>query len=115
MPLLLNLLLLAGQAGFGKQAALYQQGLAIHNFWANPYYLLTMACLGLQVMVWPLVLRYHPLGFAYGVSSLNLVATLAISAGIFGETVTWANAAGCVFIVSGVWVWGTSKSAGLSI
>ena len=60
--LLLNLILLAGQAVFGKQAALAQRGMALQLFFLNPFYLATMACLGSQALVWPLVLKRVPLG-----------------------------------------------------
>lgn len=109
--LLLNLLLLAGQAGFGKQASLVQREMGMMYFWANPFYLLTMACLGLQVMVWPLVLRRFSLGFAYGFNALSLVTTLLISWGIYGETVTWSNVAGCGLIVGGVRLWAAGMNA----
>ena len=101
----LNLLLLAGQAGFGKQAALVQRGIGLQFFFLNPFYLATMACLGFQALVWPLVLKRVPLGFAYGMNSLNCVTTLVISRLLFGEAVTPANMAGAGLIMAGLWIW----------
>lgn len=103
--LLANLLLLAGQAGFGKQAALAQIGSGLHLFFLNPFYLATMACLVLQVLVWPLVLKRVPLGFAYGFNSLGYVATLALSHWVFGEIITVPNLLGAGLIVAGLWMW----------
>lgn len=103
--LLLNLLLLAGQAGFGKQAALIQRGMALQLFFLNPFYLATMACLGFQALVWPLVLKRVPLGFAYGMNSLSCVTTLVISRLVFGEAVTLPNMLGAGLIMAGLWIW----------
>lgn len=103
--LLANLGLLAGQVGFGKQAALAQIGRGLHLFFLNPFYLATMACLLLQVLVWPMVLKRVPLGFAYGFNTLGYVATLAISHWVFGEILTPANLLGSGLIIAGLWVW----------
>ena len=106
--LLVNLLLLAGQAGFGKQAALIQREVGIHLFFLNPFYLITMGCLLLQTLVWPLVLNRSPLSFAYGMNSLNYVNTLAISRLVFGEQVTIPNLLGAGLIILGIWIWSRS-------
>jgi multidrug transporter EmrE-like cation transporter len=101
----LNLVLLAGQAGLGKQAALAQQGVPLRLFIFNPFYLASLGCLLLQALVWPLVLRRCPLGFAYGVNSLNYVSILVLSYFVFSEPVTAQNLVGVGLIVAGVWVW----------
>ena len=103
--LVVNLLLLAGQVGLGKQAALVQRGIGIHLFILNPFYLASMGCLILQALVWPMVLRRCPLGFAYGMNSLNYVNMLVISRLVFGEQVTLQNVWGAGLIIAGIWVW----------
>ena len=101
----MNLLLLAGQAGFGKQAALVQGGIGLHLFFLNPYYLAALACLALQALIWPLILKRVPLGFAYGVNSLNYANMLIVSHWVFGEFITPANMLGAGMIVAGLWLW----------
>ena len=109
--LALNLVLLAGQAGLGKQAALAQTGVPIRHFVLNPFYLASVACLILQALIWPLVLRRCPLGFAHGVNSLNYVSILAVSYLVFSEQVTVQNFLGVALIVAGVWVWARDMRA----
>ena len=104
----INLVLLAGQNGFGKQAAIDQRGVDILLFWTNPHYFLALGCLGIQAVLWPLVLTCCPLGFAYASTSLNLVTTLLIAAIVFGESVTWSNLVGGMLIAIGTWIWSTS-------
>ena len=106
--LLVNLVLLAGQVGLGKQAALEQRGAALHMFVLNPFYYASMACLLLQTVVWPMVLTRVPLGFAYGVNSLNYVTMLAVSRWVFGESITRSNLIGASLIMAGVCVWAGS-------
>jgi len=103
--LFLNLLLLSGQVGFGKQAALMQRGEAIHLFFLNPFYFASMACLVLQSVIWPLVLKRVPLGFAYGINSLNYVSMLAVGHCFFSERITMNNLLGAALIMAGVCIW----------
>ena len=100
-----NLLMLAGQAGFGKQAALVQRGVGLHLFLLNPFYLLLMVCLALQAVLWPVILKRVSLGFAYGINTLSLPITLAISYYLFNESITRANVLGAGLIMAGLWIW----------
>lgn len=106
--LLFNLVLLAGQVGFGKKAALDQRGVALQLVIMNPCFFASIACLVLQSLVWPMILTRVPLGFAYGVNSLNYVSMLVISKWVFGEAVTVSNVAGATLIMAGVCIWAGS-------
>jgi multidrug transporter EmrE-like cation transporter len=103
--LLVNLLLIAGQVGFGKKAALYMNHVPGFDVATNPWYLITIACLLLQALLWPLILKRTPLGFAYAFGALQYPVTLLISRTAFGETVTPLNVVGSGLIVAGVFVW----------
>jgi multidrug transporter EmrE-like cation transporter len=103
--LLVNLALIAGQTGFGKQAALQQAAMTVGRVATNPWYWATMACLGVQALVWPLVLQRVPLGFAYGFNALSYVNTLLLSRFVFREHVSLANLLGAGLIMVGVMVW----------
>jgi drug/metabolite transporter (DMT)-like permease len=100
--LLLNLALLAGQAAFGKEAALRQEAFSAISIAWNPYYLATLACLAGHAVVWPLVLRRAPLAFAYGVMTLQYPLVLLLSRIVFDESVTLPNVAGTTLILGGV-------------
>lgn len=91
-------------AVFGKQAALTlpTDGMSLGVVLANGFYLLSLACLGLQAVAWQLVLRVYPLAWAYQFQSLVYVVILAVSHVGFGESITPGNVVGSVVIVAGV-------------
>lgn len=77
-------------------------GFSPHAVASNPYYLLSMACLALQSLFWPIALRRYTLSFAYFYMSASYAAILLMSSLIFHEPVTFSNLAGAVLIVTGV-------------
>lgn len=107
--LVLNLLLLTGQVGFGKAAALYMDRLPGFDVTGNPWYLATLLCLLAQAFVWPLVLKRVPLSFAYSFGALQYPVTLLISRAVFGERITSANVIGSGLIVAGILVWARGR------
>ena len=96
---------LAGQicsAVFGKFAALAQTSFTPRLILGNRYYLLSLACLGLQAVCWPLALRQMPLFRAYLFMSGIYLAIPVLSRCVFHETVTAANMAGSLLIAAGI-------------
>ncbi len=87
---------------FGKYAAI---SLITHQFMGiitNPFYILSMLCLGLQAVVWQRALRYYPLSVAYPFMGLVNFVVLFSSAILFHEGVTLANLVGLVLISFGI-------------
>jgi multidrug transporter EmrE-like cation transporter len=98
----LSLLCQVFSVGFGKQAALSMSGFSPHAVMSNRFYILSVLCLGLQAMLWPIVLRRYALSFAYFYMSASYAAILAMSYLLFNELVTMFNLAGAALIVTGV-------------
>ena len=100
--LMLSVLFQTASAGFGKQAALTIQHFTILAVITNPFYLLSLMCLGLHAVTWQLALRTYPLGFAYFFMSSTFIGVLVTSALIFHEHITMTNALGTALIVIGI-------------
>ena len=112
LPMLcLNLSLLCQvlSVGFGKQAAISMTGFSTHSVVTNSYYLLSMLCLGLQSVLWPVALRRYQLSFAYFYMSVAYPAILFMSWLVFSEQVTAFNVAGALIIITGVNIMIVSK------
>lgn len=103
--LLVNLVLIAGQGSFGKLAANDQQGFSLLSILLNHWYIAALACMGVQAVLWPAILKRLPLGVAYGVLSLQYVNALLIGHWFFHEEITRANMVGGALIASGVILW----------
>lgn len=105
LPMLcLNLSLLCQvlSVGFGKQAALSISQFSARSVLENRFYLLSMLCLALQSIFWPIALRRYPLTFAYFYMSASYAAILVMSWMVFHEPVSIFNIIGAVLIVTGV-------------
>jgi len=107
LPLLcivLSLLLQTAAVAFCKQAALTVHTFSLWAVFTNPFYLMTMAALGLQAVTWQIALRAYTLSFAYFVKSGVFVNILLISHFVFHEKVTTGNMLGACLIVAGILV-----------
>ena len=106
--LLLSLVCQILSSVFGKQAALAQTSFTPGAIFGNSFYLLSLACLGLQALLWPLALRRMPLFRAYMLMSGIYLAIPVISRFVFHEAVTPGNLAGAVLIAVGIGIvlWG---------
>lgn len=98
----LSLLCQVLSAGFGKQAALSMSRFSPQAVLENKYYLLSMLCLALQSVAWPIALRRYPLTFAYFYMTTSYAAILAMSWLVFHEKVSTFNMVGALLIVAGV-------------
>jgi multidrug transporter EmrE-like cation transporter len=96
----------------GKQASLHQEAMTVAGVATNHWYWATMFCLGLQALVWPLVLKRAPLGFAYGFNSLSYVNTLLLSRFVFHEHISVQNMVGAGLIMGGVLLWARGQGEG---
>lgn len=103
--LLANLVLMGGQAAYGKLAALHQGGDDLHLVFLNPYYLILLFCLFARAVLWPMVLQRVPLGFAYAFTTLSYLVTLGLSVVMFNEEITVQNLLGVGLIVIGLCIW----------
>jgi hypothetical protein len=96
---------LAAQIGsviMGKFAALSIIHFNAASVLLNPFYLLSLCCLGLQAIAWPLVLKRFPLFHAYIFMSSIYPAIMIISRFVFGEKATCMNGIGSLVIIFGI-------------
>ena len=100
--LVLSLLFQGAAAFFSKKAALGMSGFSLIGIIGNPFYLLALTCLGLQVVSWSLVLRRIPLFQAFLAMSLIYPIILCIGAIGFDEGVRSQEIIGVVMIMAGV-------------
>lgn len=89
-------------AALGKQAGLWSAGRPLAAVVLNPWYVASLAALGLQAVVWIMALRQLPLSFAYPFMSLVLPLNLLLAVWLFGETTAWNHFAGIAIVVCGV-------------
>ena len=100
--ILLSVLLQTASAGLGKQAAITIDRFTPVCLVSNPWYVLSLVCLGLQAVTWQLALRQYALSFAYFFLSLVYVNILILSRLVFHEDISMANLLGSGLIVAGV-------------
>jgi len=96
------LLFQSAAAYFSKKAALGITGFSLIDIMSNPFYLIALCCLGLQVVSWSLVLKRIPLFQAFLAMSLIYPMILCIGAVGFGEGVRSEEVIGVVMIMAGV-------------
>jgi multidrug transporter EmrE-like cation transporter len=77
-----------------------------------PWYLASLACLGLQAICWPLALRRFPLFWAYMFMSGVYVALPLASHFIFNEPLSAWNLAGAGVIIVGIMVMLSGEARG---
>lgn len=103
MHLIFIALLLRSLASiFAKQAALTSIGHGLYGMVINVWFLSEIITLGLQALVWMLVLRRMALSVAYPLLSLVFVLNLLAAWWIFGETVLPQHICGVAIIMAGV-------------
>lgn len=100
--ILLSLLFQTASLGLGKQAALTIETFSLQSVFTNPYYILSIACLGFQAVVWQVALRKYPLSFAYFFMSGIFVNIMIMSYFIFREEVSTGNLVGSALIIFGI-------------
>jgi len=89
---------------FGKYAAITMSDPSPIMMVANIFYLLSLASLLLQALVWQQALMHYPLSFAYPFMSLVNFVILLSSAVLFNEGVTITNIVGLGLISIGITV-----------
>ncbi len=87
---------------FGKLAGKFSSERALFYVVVNPWYVASLAFLGLQAIAWILVLRRLPLSFAYPFMSLIFPLNLLAAHFLFHESVGIFNLLGTAFILAGV-------------
>jgi drug/metabolite transporter (DMT)-like permease len=70
----------------------------------QPLILVLVGIFVCQLLNWLKVLEHADLSYAQPITSLSYVTVCACSAPLFGEHIGFANAAGIVCILSGVWL-----------
>jgi multidrug transporter EmrE-like cation transporter len=98
--LVLAILFQASGGIFAKYASLSMHGVSDI---VNVFYILSLACLVLQAIVWQVVLKNYELSFAYPFISLVNFVVLFSSYALFNEGVSWANALGLALISAGLY------------
>lgn len=86
-----------------KQLALVQPVFSIAGVALHPLFWLAIACLGLQALLWQIVLARHPLSVAYPLNSMIYPASLLAGWAFFGEALTPSRLAGSAVILLGIW------------
>ena len=69
---------------------------------------LALACLGLAMVLWLLVLQSIPVGIAYPMLSLNFVWVTLLAWKIWREPVALRHWLGIVLIISGIFILGSA-------
>ncbi len=87
---------------FGKLAGRFSSEKALLYVVVNPWYVASVAALGLQAITWVLVLRRLPLSFAYPFMSLIFPLNLLAAHFLLHESVSAFNLAGTALILGGV-------------
>jgi hypothetical protein len=100
--ILLSFAFQSGSVIFSKYASLSIARFNAAGVLLNPFYMLSLGCLGLQALVWPQVLKCFPLFYAYIFMSALYPAIMAISFFVFGEKVTAMNCVGSLVIMGGI-------------
>ncbi len=88
----------------GKFAAITLSDATLFAIIANGFYIVSLACLFLQAVVWQQALIHYPLSFAYPFMSLVNFVILISSALLFDEGITIANVVGLCLISIGITV-----------
>ena len=101
--ILLAILFQALSAVFNKYAAISLADVTILLIISNMFYILKMACLILQAFVWQMALKSYDLSFAYPFMSLVNFVILLSSFFIFNEGITAMNVIGLLAISAGIY------------
>jgi len=88
----------------GKFAAITLSDATLFAIIANGFYIVSLACLFFQAIVWQQALIHYPLSFAYPFMSLVNFVILISSALLFDEGITIANVVGLCLISIGITV-----------
>ncbi len=83
-----------------------------HSVVTNRYYLLSIICVVIQAVLWPLALRHYQLSFAYLYMSGAYPVILFMSWFVFCVKVTIFNIVGSLFVVVGINIMLVSKEGG---
>lgn len=75
----------------------------------SPWTWVGLACLGLGLLVWLIVLQRLDVGIAYPMLSLNFVLVTLAARWFLGEAVDWRHWCGIALIVLGVACMGSSS------
>jgi len=87
---------------FAKQAALTSIGQGVYGMVVNVWFLAELFTLGIQAIVWVLVLRRIALSVAYPFMSLVFALNLLAAWLIFGEPILPQHIIGITVIIAGV-------------
>ena len=68
------------------------------------FFICVLFSLGIYAILWQKILMVYPLNKAYLYKSSTIIMILLISHFIFGETITYKNLIGILFIISGLFV-----------
>lgn len=85
-----------------KRTALSLQHFSLIQVATNPFYLTALCFLGVQALLWPLVLRRLPLFLVYSLMVLSYPGILLASFLVFHESPSLMNLLGAALIIFGV-------------
>jgi multidrug transporter EmrE-like cation transporter len=87
---------------FGKYAALSLSAPSLIGIMTNAFYILGLACLFFQALIWQQALIRYPLSFAYPFMSLVNFVVLIASVVLFHEEIALTNVIGLCIISIGI-------------
>jgi multidrug transporter EmrE-like cation transporter len=102
LSIVLSVFFQSASVVFGKQGAVSLNAFTFSNIIQNHFYLLSLVCLACQAVTWQLVLRKHPLFWAYLWMSLVYIVIIVAGHFIFKESITIGNIIGSLMIISGI-------------
>ena len=85
-----------------KSAALSLESFELMNIITNIFYILSMVCFFLRIVVWQIALKFMELSYLYFFKSLGYPILLGVSYYFFNEKVDFWNILGTVIICVGI-------------
>lgn len=89
---------------FAKYVAVSLSGFGITAVIFNLFYILGIACLAMQALVWQQALKHYDISFAYPFMSIVNFIILLFSFLLFNESITIANIVGLTIISCGIYL-----------
>lgn len=88
----------------GKYVANSLSGFVVTDVFFNIFYILSIACLAMQALVWQQALKHYNISFAYPFMSIVNFVVLLFSFLLFNEGITAANVLGLAVISCGIYI-----------
>jgi len=102
--IVLAILFQSANGVLGKYVAVSLSGFGVADVVFNVFYILSIACLAMQALVWQQALKHYDISFAYPFMSIVNFVVLICSLLLFNEGITATNVIGLAIISLGIYV-----------